>query len=122
MLNLLAYDTHFNEHLAATVLESETGREDVVCGLFRNEHTLWHAYTTKNVVDECLELVETCVLVSVNPGTLNALTCKPETEVVLFLVSLHRILVVALLLVVLVAVTELEETEVRILTVCVAHD
>ena len=57
-----------------------------------------------------------------NPRTLNALTCEPETEVVLFLVSLHRILVVALLLVVLVAVTELEETEVRILTVCVTHD
>ena len=56
------------------------------------------------------------VLIGVSPRAFHAFTCDPNAHEVLFLVGLHRILLILLFRIEEVAVTKFKETQVCILT------
>ena len=89
--------------------------------MFCNGHLRKQTDTHEDIAHVCLQLAERGLLVRVCPRAFYTVSCYPESEEVLFCICLDRILFVLLLLVERVAVSALEEVEVSILPVRIAH-
>ena len=114
--HLLAQHTHLNEFLAATILNGYTCCENIVGSLLAHHHAWLCTYAAQYVLHICLQLIEAAILICMNPAVLNALSCEPQGQMIIFLVCRHRVVRILALWVEMINIAKLKESEVCVLT------
>ena len=121
-LQLVGEYSQLGYGLAAACHHLQAGGEDIVVALFDHHHVLGEAHTGKYILHIGIEFTERTVLIGMGPRATHALAGNPQSEVSLFDVCLAGVFIAPAVLMVVVAVAHLEEAQVGVLAVGIAHD
>ena len=114
---LLLDDTEGSQTLASTSLEAESSSKDILRGVNLLESTGSDTQATEDVHHVGLEFIDRAIFVRMRPGVHYSLTRYPKSEVILLTVGVERMFGILAVGPIVVAVTELEEAQVSVLTV-----
>ena len=119
---LTAHDTQLSQQFATTIFDSQSLREDIVSALLAHHHASRHTQSGEDVLHIGVQLVERAVFIGVNPTAFHTLASHPKCKVHLLGIGFDGSLVGFFLLIIMIAVAKLEELQVGVLAVGIAHD